>query len=265
MDAHVMADTISGWIAARVAEAGAGGVIVGLSGGIDSSVVARLAGSAVSVHGVILPCGSDPQDALDARAVEHDCHALYEVDLTAVHGVMAQVVTAELGEPEHPEDTTLPLANLKSRLRMAMLYFLANRDNLLVCGTTNKTEWLTGYYTKYGDGGVDIEPIVDAWKTDVRRMAAHLEIPQAIIDKPPTAGLWQGQTDEAELGMTYAELDKYLADLHQALIGGDDLIYIGGTYPTTETRRSFNKVKELYRKSQHKRALPPCCILVEDK
>jgi NAD+ synthase len=178
---------------------------------------------------------------------------------------MAQVITAEFGEPEHLGDEILPLGNLKSRLRMAALYLLANQENLLVCGTTNKSELLTGYYTKNGDGGADIEPIADVWKTDVRRLAKHLEIPRDIINKPPTAGLWQGQTDEADLGMSYDELDRYLKNLHEAVKNGDDLDYVGSTYPSAEERRAFTRVKKLYRKSQHKRELPPSCVLVEDE
>ena len=108
------------------------------------------------------------------------------------------------------EDDKLAIGNLKARIRMSIIYFYANSKNYLVCGTGNKSEILIGYFTKHGDGACDIEPIGDLYKTDVFELAKFLEVPQEIIDKPPRAGLWNNQTDEDEIGMTYELLDKIL-------------------------------------------------------
>ena len=106
----------------------------------------------------------------------------------------------------------LPLANLKPRLRMSALYFIANSLNYLVAGTGNRSELTIGYFTKHGDGAADLLPIGRLLKSEVRLLATDLEIPQSIIDKPPSAGLWVGQTDEDEMGFTYSDLERYLVD-----------------------------------------------------
>ena len=139
------------------------------------------------------------------------------------------------------------LGNLKARVRMSLLYGKASEINGLVLGTGNKTELLVGYFTKYGDGGVDILPIGDLRKSEVKELAQFLNIPQKIIDRPPTAGLWAGQTDEAELGISYAELDKIL----EAIENKNSL-------------RKFNKlnvklVKNYIKNSEHKRMMPAIC------
>ena len=108
------------------------------------------------------------------------------------------------------EEDKLSIGNLKARIRMSIIYFYANSKNYLVCGTGNKSEISIGYFTKHGDGACDIEPIGDLYKTDVYELAKYLEVPQEIIDKPPRAGLWNNQTDEDEIGMTYELLDKIL-------------------------------------------------------
>jgi NAD+ synthase len=107
---------------------------------------------------------------------------------------------------------TLAEANMKPRLRMTTLYFFANSLGYLVVGTGNKSELTVGYFTKYGDGGVDLLPIGGLVKAQVRELAEHLEVPRRVIDKPPSAGLWQGQTDEGEMGMSYEELDRYILE-----------------------------------------------------
>lgn len=108
------------------------------------------------------------------------------------------------------EDNTLAIGNLKARIRMSIIYYYANANNLLVSGTGNKSEILIGYFTKYGDGACDIEPIGDLYKKDVYELANYLDVPQEIIDKPPRAGLWNNQTDEDEIGMSYNLIDQIL-------------------------------------------------------
>lgn len=258
-----MAEAISDWIAERVADAGAAGVVIGLSGGIDSTVTAALAGQAGFVKGICMPCGSHPRDAHDAEASMQFCgEILTKLDLTSLHGVFAHILGYHTDSDISDDDRILPFANLKARMRMAVLYYFANMENLLVCGTTNKSELLTGYFTKYGDGGVDIEPLADVWKTDVYRLAKYLDLPQDIIDRPPTAGLWEGQTDEAELGMSYEQLDFYLSVIHNAVQQGETL---EPGLVVDENQERFDRVIKLYRNSQHKRELPPCCLLVEDE
>jgi NAD+ synthase len=134
----------------------------------------------------------------------------------------------------------VPMANIRSRLRMTTLYYLSNSLNYLVAGTGNRSELTIGYFTKHGDGGVDVLPIGHLFKSDVRQLARDLGIPQAIIDKPPSAGLWLGQTDEAEMGFAYADLENYLSR-------GPE-----GVSPALALR-----LERSIRASEHKRAMPP--------
>jgi NAD+ synthase len=212
------ADSIAAWLRERASAAGAHGFVVGLSGGIDSAVVARLCQLATPQHvlGVLLPCYSHPQDEADAKLVAKTLGlATVRVDLDAAFdGLTGALHTAVKGLPTHVDvvdiKQQMPEANVKPRLRMASLYFIANSLNYLVAGTGNRSEAYLGYFTKYGDGGVDLLPIGNLLKSEVRAMARELGVPQAVIDKPPTAGLWMGQTDEAEMGFTYDMLEAFI-------------------------------------------------------
>jgi len=232
-------EDITGWIRTQVEAGGASGVVLGLSGGIDSAVTAALAARALpgSVLGAILPCDSHPRDARDARlAADAFRIETTEIDLTPAWETLAAAL---------PEGSPLATANLKPRLRMIALYHLAATRNYLVCGCGNRSELAIGYFTKYGDGGVDLLPIAGLYKTQVRQLATELRVPTPIIERPPTAGLWDGQTDEGEMGLTYTELDAALAIiLDGAPAGGPD--------PTVVER-----VREMIRRSAHKRSLPP--------
>jgi len=200
-------ERLTEWIRARVAEAGRVAAVVGLSGGIDSAVVAALAKRALGdeAYGVIMPCDSDPADADDARLLAEAIGLTYRtVDL----GPALAVLRDQLALP--PTVPRLAVANLKPRLRMITLYAEAAVRNALVLGTGNRSELEIGYFTKYGDGGVDLLPIGGFLKREVRALARDLGVPQRIIDRQPSAGLWEGQTDESEMGMTYQELDTYL-------------------------------------------------------
>ena len=197
-----MKEKIQTWIKEKVEEAGAKGAVVGMSGGIDSSVVAVLCKEVVPTLGLIIPCHSSDSDITDALLVARKFGISHETSsLTNVFNLLQE----ELRGP-----TRMASANLKARLRMSVLYHYANVENLLVVGTGNKTELLTGYFTKWGDGAADIEPLGDLYKTDVIKLAKELGIPKKIIEKPPSAGLWEGQTDEEELGISYEELDRIL-------------------------------------------------------
>ena len=219
------APDIADWIQQQVAVASARGVVVGLSGGLDSAVVARLSQIAMPsrVVGAILPCHSDPRDERDATlvathfglpVVRLDLAPTYDLLVNDLKTMFLQVPDDQAAATGTPTDITgsLPLANVKPRLRMSALYFIANSLNYLVAGTGNRSELTIGYFTKYGDGAVDLLPLGRLMKSEVRELATALDIPQSIIDKPPSAGLWPGQTDEDEMGFTYSDLERYLTD-----------------------------------------------------
>ncbi|MDK2927074.1 MAG: synthase [Bacillota bacterium] len=237
METGELINRLTGWIRERVTEAGAEGAVVGLSGGIDSAVVVGLAKRAFpeAVLGVIMPCHSLPRDAEHARLVAAAFSVpVREVVLdTAYDTLLARLKTAEAGEPK-----ALALANIKPRLRMVTLYYLATQHNYLVLGTGNKSELTVGYFTKYGDAGVDLLPLGNLVKQEVREVARHLGVPEEIIRKAPSAGLWEGQTDESELGFSYAELDHY--------------IRTGEGRPEVVAR-----IRTMQQRSEHKRRLPP--------
>ena len=184
--------------------ANAKGLVIGMSGGIDSSVTATLSKMACgdNVIGLLMPCHSSPKSAQDATLVAKKMGIRIQlVDLTAAYDAMVQCV---------PHSGGIELTNIRPRLRMAALYCAAQAKNYLVVGTSNRTETLIGYFTKWGDGACDIRPIASLYKHQIFSLARELDIPEAIISKPPTADLWDGQTDENEIGMTYADLDAIL-------------------------------------------------------
>jgi NAD+ synthase len=238
-----MKTRIVNWIKQQVKDSGAKGIILGLSGGIDSCVVAALAKEAVGkdkVLGLFMPCHSQPQDLADARIIARKLGIKARlIDLTRAYDILLKIL---------PSAGTMPKANLRPRLRMLTLYYFANKFNYMVSGTGNRSELMAGYFTKYGDGGVDILPIASLLKRDVRKLANELNIPQHIIAKPPTAGLWPGQTDEGEMGITYNNLDDILqrfADKKKQVL----------------PQKTVNKVSMMMQRSEHKRQGPKICHL----
>ncbi|SMC17912.1 NAD+ synthetase [Desulfacinum hydrothermale DSM 13146] len=228
------AEDISQWIAHRVREAGARGVVIGISGGIDSAVCAALAHKALGQNtlGLLLPCHSSPADLQDARRVaQHIGLPVEEIDLSPVFDAFLHA----LG----PADPKL-CGNLKARLRMATLYHRAASHHYLVLGTSNRSEWEIGYFTKHADGAADLQPIIHLLKGEVRILARALELPREIIERPPSAGLWEGQTDEGELGFTYEQLDSFLQGQVEAV-----------------DPQVAQKIRTLQEASAHKRMPPP--------
>src|SRR5436190_11809072 len=207
-------DAIVEWLRQRLNQSGGRGFVFGLSGGLDSAVVARLcqAAAPANVVGVLMPVHSDPRDDADAQLIaEHFRIPTIRVDLAPAYDDFTSILRDALDtlprehfpDAAHATDDVkarLPLANLKPRLRMSTLYFVANSLNYLVAGTGNRSELAIGYFTKYGDGGVDVLPIGGLSKGQVLAMAREFDLPEAIVAKAPTAGLWAGQTDEEEMG-----------------------------------------------------------------
>ncbi len=232
-----LVDRIADWIVAKAQEANVRGAVVGLSGGIDSAVTAALCKRALgeNVLGVIMPCESDRRDEEDAMlvAIKLDIPTV-TVRLDKPFRTLAEELSVAPG---------LARANLKPRLRMAALYHYANSMSYMVVGTGNKTELMVGYFTKYGDGGADILPLGRLYKAQVRALARELGLPKRIIEKPPSAGLWEGQTDEGELGITYPELDRALEAIETGRTESVDY-------------RDLTRVSRMVAGSDHKRVGP---------
>lgn len=215
------------WIREKVGAAGCQGAVIGLSGGIDSSVTSLLCQKAFPQNtlGIIMPCLSNPEDKVDAVKHAEKFGIKYkEIDLSSPYQKLLQTINQY--DPESDlEDLIdnqnlaaaqgrqkLALANLKPRLRMSLLYYYANLNNYLVVGTDNRSELKLGYFTKYGDGGIDIAPLGNLVKLEVKGLARQMGIDQKIITKKPSAGLWDGQSDQDEIGLSYREIDYYIVD-----------------------------------------------------
>ncbi|WP_115795778.1 MULTISPECIES: NAD+ synthase [Halorussus] len=197
-----------------VEDADAEGVVVNMSGGVDSSATAALAADALGadrVSGLLLPTAQNrAANTRDARQLAVDLGVEYDhVPLQSALDAFERSVGPKIA----PGGDRYAVGNLAARLRMACAYFVANATSRLVVGTSNRSERLLGYFTKYGDGGADVLPLADYYKTEVRRLAGDLEVPDDVIEKPPTAGFWSGQTDESELGAPYETLDGVLRSL----------------------------------------------------
>ena len=250
---------IANWIKGQVESANKKGVVVGLSGGVDSAAVAVLSKKALgqNVLGLLLPCKSSPQDEKLALKVSEKFDIKTErVVLSGVFNKIVEILLegertgnskSQMATQESQigaDRLQIAKANLKPRLRMCTLYYFANTLDYLVAGTGNKSELLVGYFTKHGDGGVDILPLGGLLKTEVRELAKDLGIPDEIVNRAPSAGLWHGQTDEGEMGITYDELDKVIKALEEDRVKGID-------------ENSLLKVEKMMKGSEHKRAKVP--------
>lgn len=212
LDAATVRARLVPFLASYLEDARAKGYVLGISGGVDSAVVAALAAEAVGkgkVLGLILPHRtSDPMDAAHADLVCKQLGIASErLDITPL------VDAAERACAAHAPAEGMARANLRPRARMMLLYAHAASLDRLVLGTGNKSELLTGYFTKWGDGAADVYPLGDLYKTDVWALARELGLPREVVEKAPSAGLYAGQTDEGELGISYADLDRVLAEL----------------------------------------------------
>lgn len=239
-DADKVTTFIERWMKEQAAGAGARGIVVGLSGGVDSAVAAALGRRAFGrdMLAIIMPCHSLPGDEADALLVAGALDIPHRtVELTAAYDALVLGMKAAGVEP-----TDLAGANLKARLRMSTLYAAAQTLSLLVCGTSNRSEYETGYFTKFGDSAADLLPLADLLKCEVRAAARVLGVPERIVAKAPSAGFWEGQTDEGDMGFTYDDLDRYLSD------------GMARDEPFRE------RVEAMRRRSGHKRLPVPICV-----
>ncbi|MEM5872047.1 MAG: NAD+ synthase [Candidatus Aenigmatarchaeota archaeon] len=238
MNPEEISKKIETWIKNKVKEAGARGVVLGLSGGVDSAVSAILARKAVGKKALalLLPCESKKMDEKLAKIVIKKFDIKYEkIDLTPIFKHFKKIL---------PKADKKTLGNLKARLRMAVLYYYANKYRYLVLGTSNRSEIWMGYFTKYGDGACDILPLGGLYKTQVIELAKYLEVPKEILNASPSAGLWRGQTDEREIGMSYSQLDLILWEMESGKL---------------RKSRLNDLVRQMIEKSRHKRKMPDIC------
>lgn len=248
LEAH--REHIAAFISDVVSRAGAEGAVLGLSGGIDSTLTAHLAVEALGesgLHGLAMPSEVNPEESeSDARRVARDLGIEYDViDIEPV------VDAFETAYPAGSDDK-VALGNVRVRTRAVLNYFVANHENRVVLGTGNRTEAMAGYFTKYGDGAVDCHPIGNLYKGQVRQLARHVGVPEDIVTKTPSAEMWEGQTDEGELGLDYDALDAILA------------LHVDGPLSTSATVRTLGvdeaaveHVDSLVTGSEHKRRVPP--------
>jgi NAD+ synthase len=254
--------SIVAWLQEKLEQSGANGFVLGLSGGIDSAVVSGLCARAAGpdrVTGVIMPSASNPDDADCAQAVA-DAFGIRcpRVDLTGIADSIYAVVPSlkDLGVDDAAADALarrqqLATANVRPRLRMTTLYYIANLTGGIVTGTGNKSEASIGYFTKYGDGGVDLFPIIDLYKFEVRAVAKYIGVPDVVIQRPPSAGLWQGQTDEAEIGMSYDTLDASLIAIAAGREADVDPAILARLKPLMKASEHKRKPVPAFLKSEH--------------
>ncbi|MFC3477485.1 NAD+ synthase [Halobacterium litoreum] len=243
-------DRIQSFLRETVEAAGAERCVLGLSGGIDSTTVAYLTVDelgADALHGLVMPAAaSDEENMSDAERVAEDLGIEY--DVIEIDPFVDRLTDL------YPEagDDQLAVGNARARTRAVLNYFVANHENGVVLGTGNRTEAATGYFTKYGDQAVDCNPIGNLYKMQVRQLARDLGVPEGLVTKTPTAGLWPDQTDEGELGVGYDTIDAVLA------------LHVHGGAPASATAAHLDvpesvveTVVELHEQSTHKRSMPP--------
>ncbi len=246
MNCEAVVQHLVNWLREKVKEAGARGVVIGVSGGVDSAVAAVLAQKAFpdNCMALVLPCESSTDDLVHSQLLLDKFNIPYRVvELDNVYQLL--VTQLESYIKLDGSKRRLLRANLKPRLRMTTLYYSAQARSYLVLGTTNKSEITVGYSTKHGDSGVDLQILGDLLKREVLELANYLRVPSVIINKTPSGGLWAGQTDEEEMGIGYEQLDDYIE-------------YNRGEPGV------INHIERLNQISQHKREMPPIATIPEE-
>lgn len=244
---------INEWLINKVKESGTNGFVVGVSGGIDSAVTSTLCAlTGYPTTVVAMPInkmiGKEEKEHIDKLILDHENVDGVLAELSATYSTMMGGNEEILGELDE-ETMNLVRANLQSRLRMAQLYVFANANNALVVGTGNKVEdFGVGFFTKYGDGGVDISPIADLLKSEVRELGQYIGISDDIINAAPTDGLWEDErTDEDQLGLSYEEIEDIMVNGEKANV----------------TKEKYDRYWELHNRSRHKVETPPICEIKE--
>ena len=246
MDYSRVVDEVKHFLTKKLEETGAEGYVIGLSGGIDSAVTAKLAVEAVghdNVNGWVMPGDpSNPENMEDARNLCEDLGISYrEISIESTVKEFEDVAPFEISKET--------LGNVRARTRMIYEYIDANENNLLVLGTGNRSELLIGYFTKYGDAATDISPIADLYKTEVRDIAEHIGLNRKFIEKEPSAGLWDDHSDKDEIGLSYDKIDlilKQLVDQEKSVkeIADGDI-----------AREEVERINEMHQDSSHKRSM----------
>lgn len=251
IDTDLSRKILTGFVQTEITRAGFSRAVVGLSGGVDSSLSCYLASEALGPENVLAV--RMPYETSSSESLEH---AQLVIDELGVNSLTIPIT--DMVEPlflRYPESDHIRRGNVMARARMIVLYDQSQAFKGLVVGTGNKTEILLGYTTQFGDSACALNPLGDLYKTQVRQLAKALELPEVIIEKPPTADLWVGQTDEGELGFTYAEVDQLLYLLVDERYSPDDCIEAGFPEPFVKI------VIDLVRKNHFKRVMPPVAKL----
>lgn len=234
-------------------DANAAGVVVGLSGGVDSSLAATLCVRALGenrVLGVIMPAAFTPsQDIDDAKELAEWLGI--RTEFVSIQDI-SEAFSRQLGIDQNDPEQRIPMANIHARIRMVTLYYYANLNNYLVAGTGDLSERLIGYFTKYGDGGVDFSPISHLYKTQVRELSKHLGIPDKIAYKPSSPQLYPGHKATDEIPLAYEELDIVLVGLFDRKLPPKEVSQLTGV-PVKAVKEALNR----YDRSKHKRTHPP--------
>lgn len=281
--------TLVSFLSKHVQASGAGGVVLGLSGGIDSALSALLCVKALgakNVHPIFFynadsgdSSGDSDYESTDLSDAQFLCDrlglTLQKINLNSVFLAARSSFSFSdggfdfSGSPDSSDSSDLILSsgNLISRLRMSLLYYYANRNNFLVVGTKNKTERLIGYFTKYGDGAVDLDPLADLYKTEVRLLSRFLNLPERFLLKTPSAGFWDEQSDEIDIGLRYDQLDALLYEIEKNKINpfdendshspiADDILK-----ETHLTKEQYAFVLSKMKSAEHKQKMPPFPIV----
>ncbi len=223
-------------------KAGKKKAVIGLSGGLDSSLTCYLVAEALGPRNVFayyLPFNSS--ELRDVKKVVESTKVNFEVvNIKKAVDILTKILL--------PKDV-IERGNIIARVRMIVLYNEAHKKNALVVGTSNKSEWLLGYFTKHGDVAADLLPLGDLYKTQLKSLGYYLGLPKSIVEKAPSAGLWKGQTDEKELGVSYKIADSIL-QLFEKKLTIDKIIRSGAK------KENVKKVLGRVRKTEHKRVLP---------
>lgn len=238
---------IESFLRIQLSKTNASGFVFGLSGGIDSAIIAHICANSFKDNSLalIMPDSkvSPKEETEDALHLVDNLHLNYKlIDINSIHSQFANAI-----EPDQRA-----LGNLRARIRANILYYYANLNSYLVIGSSDKSEYLIGYFTKFGDGSADVLPIVSLYKTQIRELAKHLSIKDSIIAKKSSPHLWQSHIAEEELGVTYEEIDVILHCLIDKSMTLDD-----AARTTQIPIEKIQKIHQMYKNSQHKRIMPP--------